>query len=45
MITCGGYMLEFSVTKDMENNNNGKRRIPTYLLNIFSNIDYQIIEN
>ena len=32
MVICGSYMFEFSVSMDMEKNNNDKRRIPTYIM-------------
>ena len=34
MVICQGYMFNFSVSKDMKNEND-KRRIPTYLLTLF----------
>jgi len=35
MVIRGSYIFEFSVCKDMEKeNNNDKRRIPTYLLTL-----------
>ena len=32
MVICGTYKVEFSVSKEMEKNNNERRRILAYLL-------------